>query len=73
MRRNYPVVTVQRHMVDLSFPAESLVEAVQQAEVGARGLLVACWKSADAAEAKGQKGDLLMRIDAREGRGCSSS
>ena len=32
--QSLPVVIVQRHLVDLTFPAESLVEAVQQATVG---------------------------------------
>lgn len=60
-----PVVTVQRHMVDLSFPAESLVEAVQQAEVGAQIAGRVLEVKVDAGQVV-KKGDLLMRIDARE-------
>ena len=58
-------ITAQPHLVDLSFPAESLVEAVQQATVGAQiaGRII------DVKFDAGQpvkKGDLLMRIDGRE-------
>ncbi|HSG22433.1 MAG TPA: efflux RND transporter periplasmic adaptor subunit, partial [Azonexus sp.] len=60
-----PVVTVQRHTVDLTFPAESLVEAVQQATVGAQVAGRVLEVKADAGQVV-KKGDLLMRIDARE-------
>jgi len=60
-----PVVTVKPHAVDLAFPAESLVEAVQQATVGAQLAGRVLEVKADAGQAV-KKGDLLMRIDARE-------
>jgi RND family efflux transporter MFP subunit len=60
-----PAIIVQPHQVDLTFPAESLVEAVQQATVGAQiaGRIV------DVRFDAGQtvkKGAVLMRIDGRE-------
>lgn len=60
-----PTVLVKPHAVNLTFPAESLVEAVQQATVGAQiaGRVLAV--SADAGQLV-KKGDVLMRIDARE-------
>lgn len=60
-----PVVTVQPHPVDISFPAEALVEAVNQATVAAQvpGRVVEV--RADAGQSV-RKGELLMRIDARE-------
>lgn len=60
-----PVVAVQRHAVDLTFPAESLVEAVQQATVGAQLAGRVLEVKADAGQSV-KKGDVLMRIDARE-------
>jgi RND family efflux transporter MFP subunit len=60
-----PVVTVRPHAVDLTFPAESLVEAVQQATVGAQVAGRVLEVKADAGQSV-RKGDLLMRIDARE-------
>lgn len=60
-----PVVTVKPHPVDLTFPAESLVEAVQQATVGAQVPGRILEVKADAGQ-RVKKGDLLMRIDARE-------
>jgi RND family efflux transporter MFP subunit len=60
-----PVVTVKPHAVDLAFPAESLVEAVQQATVGAQVAGRVLEVKADAGQAV-KKGELLMRIDARE-------
>lgn len=60
-----PVVTVQPHPVDLGFPAESVVEAVQQATVGAQVAGRVLEVRADAGQ-RVAKGDLLMRIDARE-------
>lgn len=60
-----PVVVVQPHAVDLSFPAESLVEAVQQATVGAQVAGRVLEVKADAGKSV-QKGEVLMRIDARE-------
>ncbi len=59
------IVTVERHAVDLSFPAESLVEAVQQATVGAQVPGRVLEVAADAGQTV-KKGDVLMRIDARE-------
>ncbi|MER2540032.1 MAG: biotin/lipoyl-binding protein, partial [Azonexus sp.] len=58
-------VTVQPHPVDLTFPAESLVEAVQQTTVGAQIAGRVLEVKADAGQSV-KKGDLLMRIDARE-------
>ncbi|MDP2880307.1 MAG: efflux RND transporter periplasmic adaptor subunit [Azonexus sp.] len=60
-----PVITVKPHAVDLAFPAESLVEAVQQATVGARIAGRVLEVKADAGQSV-KKGDVLMRIDARE-------
>ena len=58
-------ITAQPHLVDLTFPAESLVEAVQQATVGAQiaGRIIEV--KFDAGQPV-KKGDLLMRIDGRE-------
>lgn len=60
-----PVVTVQPHPVDITFPAEALVEAVNQATVAAQvpGRVVEV--RVDAGQSV-RKGELLMRIDARE-------
>ncbi|MBK7464113.1 MAG: efflux RND transporter periplasmic adaptor subunit [Betaproteobacteria bacterium] len=63
--QSLPVVIVQRHLVDLTFPAESLVEAVQQATVGAQVAGRVLEVKVDAGQVV-KKGDLLMRIDARE-------
>lgn len=60
-----PVVTVGPHAVDRSFPAESTVEAVFQANVGAQVAGRILEVRADAGQ-RVQKGDVLMRIDARE-------
>lgn len=60
-----PVITVKPHSVDLTFPAESLVEAVQQATVGAQLAGRVLEVKADAGQSV-KKGDVLMRIDARE-------
>ncbi|MBS1144794.1 MAG: efflux transporter periplasmic adaptor subunit [Proteobacteria bacterium] len=59
------VITVKPHAVDLAFPAESLVEAVQQATVGAQVAGRVLEVKADAGQSV-KKGDVLMRIDARE-------
>nr|MBL8411637.1 efflux RND transporter periplasmic adaptor subunit [Dechloromonas sp.] len=60
-----PVLTVQPHAVDIGFPAEAVVEAVQQATVGAQIQGRVLEVLADAGKVV-RKGDLLMRIDARE-------
>jgi RND family efflux transporter MFP subunit len=60
-----PVITVKPHVVDLAFPAESLVEAVQQATVGAQVAGRVLEVKADAGQSV-RKGEVLMRIDARE-------
>lgn len=60
-----PLVVVKPHAVDLTFPAESLVEAVQQATVGAQVAGRVLEVKADAGQSV-RKGELLMRIDARE-------
>jgi RND family efflux transporter MFP subunit len=60
-----PSVTIQAHRVDLTFPVEGVVEAVQQTTVGAQipGRIVEV--KVDAGQ-QVKKGDLLMRLDARE-------
>lgn len=60
-----PVITVKLHPVDLTFPAESVVEAVQQTTIGAQVAGRVLEVRADAGQ-RVNKGDLLMRIDARE-------
>ena len=60
-----PTVVVKPHTVDLSFPAESLVEAIQQATVGARISGRILEVKADAGQ-QVKKGEVLMHIDARE-------
>ncbi len=59
------VIVVKPHPVDLAFPAESLVEAVQQTTVGAQIAGRVLEVGADAGQVV-RKGDVLMRIDARE-------
>ena len=63
--KSLPTVTVQLHAVDLGFPAESLVEAVQQTTVGAQIAGRVLEVKADAGQMV-KKGQLLMRIDGRE-------
>jgi RND family efflux transporter MFP subunit len=58
-------VVVAPHRVDLTFPAESLVEAVQQTTVGAQIAGRVVEVKADAGQ-EVRKGEVLMRIDARE-------
>jgi RND family efflux transporter MFP subunit len=60
-----PTVVVKPHTVAKTFPVESLVEAVQQATVGARISGRILEVKADAGQ-QVKKGDVLMRIDARE-------
>ena len=60
-----PVVAVKPHAVDLLFPADAVVEAIQQATVGAQVPGRVLEVKADAGQTV-QKGDVLMRIDARE-------
>jgi RND family efflux transporter MFP subunit len=60
-----PTVVAQRHAVAVGFPAESLVEAVQQATVAAQLQGRVLDVRVDAGQ-RVQKGDVLMRIDARE-------
>jgi RND family efflux transporter MFP subunit len=60
-----PTVVVGPHRVDVGFPAEAVVEAVQQATVGAQVAGRILDVRADAGQTV-NKGDLLMRIDARE-------
>lgn len=60
-----PTIIVKQHTVDLTFPAEALVEAVQQAVVGAQIAGRILEVKADAGQAV-RKGEVLMRIDARE-------
>jgi RND family efflux transporter MFP subunit len=58
-------VTVRPHAVDQSFPMDGVVEAVQQTTVGARIAGRILEVRADAGQTV-KKGDLLMRLDARE-------
>lgn len=60
-----PGVVVRPHAVDLSFPAEAVVEAVQQTVVGAQVAGRILEVKADAGQ-RVRKGELLMRLDARE-------
>ena len=60
-----PVITVKLHPVDLTFPAESVVEAVQQTTIGAQVAGRVLEVRVDAGQ-RVNKGDILMRIDARE-------
>jgi RND family efflux transporter MFP subunit len=63
--QSLPVVIVQPHSVDLGFPAEALVEATQQSSVGAQVAGRVLEVRVDAGQSV-RKGELLMRIDARE-------
>lgn len=58
-------VTVEARDVDLTYPAEAVVEAVRQATVAAQVPGRVIEVRADAGQ-RVQKGQLLMRIDARE-------
>ena len=60
-----PVVTVRLQAVDLTFPAEAVVEAVQQATVGAQVAGRVLEVLVDAGQTVA-RGEVLMRIDARE-------
>lgn len=60
-----PSVLVQPHPVDLTLPAEAVVEAVKQATLAAQVAGRVTEVHVDAGQAV-KKGDLLMRIDARE-------
>lgn len=59
------VIAVKPHAVDLAFPSEAVVEAIQQATVGAQVPGRVLEVKADAGQTV-KKGDVLMRIDARE-------
>lgn len=63
--QDMPSVIVQPHPVDLTFPAEALVEAVTQATVAAQVSGRVVEVRVDAGQSV-RKGELLMRIDARE-------
>lgn len=60
-----PTVVVQPHPVALTFPADGLIEAVQQSTVAAQVAGRVLEVKADAGQAV-KKGDVLMRLDARE-------
>ena len=60
-----PVIAVKPHAVDLTFPSEAVVEAIQQATVGAQVPGRVLEVKADAGQVV-KKGYVLMRIDARE-------
>jgi len=65
LAQNPATVVVGPHAVDLAFPAEALVEAVQQSTVGAQVAGRILEVRADAGQ-RVAKGEVLMRIDARE-------
>lgn len=60
-----PAVVVQPHPVDLTLPAEAMVEAVSQATLAAQVSGRVIEMRVDAGQVV-KKGDLLIRIDARE-------
>lgn len=60
-----PVVTVRLQAVDLTLPSEAVVEAVQQATVGAQVAGRVLEVRADVGQTVA-RGELLMRIEARE-------
>ncbi len=60
-----PTIVAKPHTVNQTFPVESLVEAVQQATVGARISGRILEVKADAGQ-QVKKGEVLMHIDARE-------
>jgi RND family efflux transporter MFP subunit len=60
-----PTVVVQPHPVDLTLPAEAVVEAVSQATLASQVSGRVTEVRVDAGQVV-KKGDLLMRIDARE-------
>ncbi|MEY2633634.1 MAG: hypothetical protein RIR00_2288 [Pseudomonadota bacterium] len=60
-----PVVQVRPHPVDLSFPAEAVVEALSQATVATQVSGRVLEVRADAGQSV-KKGQVLMRLDARE-------
>ena len=60
-----PTIVIKQHTVAKTFPVESLVEAVQQATVGAQISGRILEVKADAGQ-QVKKGEVLMRIDARE-------
>jgi RND family efflux transporter MFP subunit len=60
-----PTIVIKQHTVARTFPVESLVEAVQQATVGAQISGRILEVKADAGQ-RVKKGEVLMRIDARE-------
>ncbi len=62
---NASVVTLTERDVDLSYPAEAVVEAVRQATVAAQVAGRVIEVKADAGQ-RVKQGELLMRIDARE-------
>jgi RND family efflux transporter MFP subunit len=60
-----PTIVVEPHPVELTLPAEALVEAVNQATLAAQVSGRVVEVRVDAGQAV-RKGDLLMKIDARE-------
>ena len=63
--QNLPTVVVQPHWVDLTLPVEAVVEAINQATVAAQVSGRVTEMRVDAGQSV-KKGELLMRIDARE-------
>ena len=60
-----PVLVVQPHAVAVTFPAEGLIEAVQQSTVAAQIAGRVLEVKADAGQTV-KKGEVLMRLEARE-------
>jgi RND family efflux transporter MFP subunit len=70
--QSLPSVVVQPRLVDLTFPAEALVEAVSQATLAAQVSGRVVEVHVDAGQVV-KKGDLLMKIDAREAAEVAAS
>lgn len=65
LRAQTPTVILEAREIDLAYPAEAVVEAVRQATVAAQVSGRVVEVRADAGQ-RVEKGQLLMRIDARE-------
>jgi RND family efflux transporter MFP subunit len=67
-----PTLVVEPHLVELTLPAEALVEAVNQATLAAQVSGRVVEVRIDAGQAV-RKGDLLMKIDAREAKEAAAA
>lgn len=65
LAQNLPTAVVQPHAVDLTLPVEGIVEAVNQATIAAQVSGRVTEMRVDVGQTV-KKGDLLLRIDARE-------